>query len=58
MEYENIFWKIYNAQNENELHKFVTTNELLTNQENWYPYGGKDKEDRSNFNIFTPWSLD
>ncbi len=52
MKHEELFWKIFSAQNEDELHEFVISNELLTNPDNWYPYGGDNKEDRSNFSTF------
>lgn len=49
---EELFWDIFNSKDENELHKLVTTNSLLNNDNNWFPYGGKDKTDRSNFGTF------
>jgi len=49
---EKLFWKIFNAQDENELHKTVTESKILSDKDNWYPYGGKDKNDRGNFGTF------
>ncbi|GKU82925.1 hypothetical protein [Niallia sp. NCCP-28] len=36
---ENLFWMIYKCETEEELHKLVQTEPLLTNSENWVPYG-------------------
>lgn len=49
---ENLFWQVFNCNGENDLHKIVTGNEYFKNSDNWYPYGGKSKDDRSNFSIF------
>lgn len=51
-EMEDLFWEIFNCKNEEELHKLVTTNQLLKNDANWFPYGGKDENDKSNFGTF------
>lgn len=33
-----LFWMIYKCETEEELHKLVQTEPLLTNSENWAPY--------------------
>ena len=45
---EKLFWKIFGAQDENQLHDIVTKNTLLMDNSNWHPYGG----DNSNFSLF------
>ena len=49
---KELFWAIYNADGENELHKIVTTHPLFKDEKNWFPYGGRDENDRSNFGTF------
>lgn len=49
---EQLFWAIFNARDENDLHRIVTTNHMLSNENNWFPYGGLGKSDRSNFATF------
>lgn len=49
---EQLFWEVLNAENEDELHKLVTTNSILSDENNWFPYGGLEKSDRSNFGTF------
>lgn len=49
---QDLFWKIFKCENEEELHKLVTKNPLLSRDENWFPYGGRDRSDRSNFGTF------
>ncbi len=39
---EKLFWKIYNSKNEDELHKIVQTDDLLSEPHNWKPYGGNE----------------
>lgn len=49
---ERLFWAIFNARNGEELHQIVTTDPLLSNENNWFPYGGLNKNDRTNFGTF------
>jgi hypothetical protein len=49
---ERLLWTIFNANNEDELHQIVKTNPVLRNENNWFPYGGLKRNDRSNFGIF------
>ena len=49
---EKLFWEVFRCNGKDELHKIVTENDFLKNPNNWYPYGGKNKDDRSNFCIF------
>ncbi|MFQ5688349.1 MAG: hypothetical protein ACE5GV_17005 [Candidatus Scalindua sp.] len=49
---ENLFWNIFKASDETELHEVVLSDPLLRDNDNWYPYGGRDKEDKSNFDTF------
>ncbi len=51
-EMESLFWKIFNAETEEELHRLVMTNPLLCEENNWFPYGGLNKDDRTNFGTF------
>ncbi len=51
-EHKELFWKVFRCDGEVALHQLVTGDELLKNPNNWYPYGGKSKDDRSNFSIF------
>ena len=50
--FSNLFWEVFNCNGEKELHGLVASNELLKDQKNWYPYGGKSRNDRSNFGTF------
>ena len=50
--FKKLFWEIFNCNGEKELYKIVISNDLLKNPNNWYPYGGKSKNDRSNFATF------
>jgi hypothetical protein len=45
---EKLFWKIYNSDNEDALHKIVQNDRLLSNPLNWKPYGGNE----NNFGTF------
>jgi hypothetical protein len=45
---EKLFWKIYNSKNEDELHKIVQSDDLLSDPHNWKPYGGNE----NNFGTF------
>lgn len=49
---EDLFWQVFNCNGENDLHKIVTDDEYFKKSDNWYPYGGKKKDDRSNFSTF------
>lgn len=49
---ESLFWQIFNAENEDALHKIVTTDILLKNENNWVPYGSRNREDTGNFGTF------
>ena len=44
---KDLFWKIYNSENENELHKIVQSDPLLSDPLNWKPYGTEN-----NFSTF------
>ena len=50
-EMEQLFWGVFKCGGEDELHELVSTNERFIKPENWYPYGGRDAKDRSNFSI-------
>ena len=50
-EMEQLFWGVFKCGGEDELHELVSTNERFIQPENWYPYGGRDAKDRSNFSI-------
>ncbi len=52
MDTKKLFWSIFSAKDEAALHNIVLRNELLSNNHNWFPYGGRDKNDRSNFGTF------
>jgi hypothetical protein len=49
---ERLFWTIFNTDNEEEVNQVITTNPLLKNEDNWFPYGGLSKNDRTNFGTF------
>ncbi len=49
---EKLFWQIFHCNGEGDLHELIIENECLRNPNNWYPYGGRDKDDRSNFSTF------
>ena len=49
---EKLFWKIFNAVNESALREIVQNDPLLSNDNNWFPYGGSDIEDKGNFSTF------
>lgn len=48
----DLFLKVFNANGENDLHKLIAKNQYFKDSNNWYPYGGKTKDDRSNFGTF------
>ena len=52
MNAEKLFWTIFRAQNEDALHEIIKNDALLNDNKNWFPYGGRDEQDRSNFGIF------
>src|SRR5215210_2966278 len=49
---EQLFWSLFNAENEDELHQIVKANHILRDENNWFPYGGLNKDDRTNFGTF------
>ena len=51
-QYQQLFWEVFNCNGEDKLHQLVTKNQYLNNPSNWYPYGGKTRDDRSNFGTF------
>lgn len=51
-EIEKLFWQIFNSKNETELHEIIQNNPLLKDDNNWFPYGGENKEDKGNFGTF------
>lgn len=44
---ESLFWEIYSSENDDELHKIVQNDPLLSNHSNWKPYGTEN-----NFSTF------
>lgn len=52
MEMEKLFWALFEAEDENELNNIVQKNALLNDSANWFPYGGRDQNDKSNFGTF------
>src|SRR3989338_3488566 len=51
-EFEKLFWAIFKAEDENQLHHIVNANLLLRDEQNWHPYGGRNKNERVNFGTF------
>ncbi|RKZ30730.1 hypothetical protein DRQ36_04495 [bacterium] len=51
-EMEKLFWQLFNAESEEEVHKIVKRNPLLKDNGNWFPYGGRDINDKTNFKTF------
>jgi len=49
---KKLFWDIFNANDEDELHDIVKAEAVFSDEKNWYPYGGKGRDDRSNFSTF------
>ena len=49
---KELFWKLFNANGEHEVHKIVSEEPLLNNNDNWFPYGGINDEDRNNLGTF------
>lgn len=52
MDMGKLFWTIFKANNENELNEILQKNALLNDGTNWFPYGGRDQNDRGNFGTF------
>jgi hypothetical protein len=52
METKKIFNQVFACNGENDLHELITENQYFKDLNNWYPYGGKTKDDRSNFSTF------
>ncbi len=52
LEMKKLFWQVFNRNGENDLHKIVARDKYFKNSDNWYPYGGRNKDDRSNFGTF------
>jgi hypothetical protein len=52
MDMEKLFWSMFSAQDENGLDDIVRKNPFLNDVNNWFPYGGKDHNDRGNFGSF------
>ncbi|MCY4043273.1 MAG: ATP-binding protein, partial [Candidatus Dadabacteria bacterium] len=50
--FKDLFQRLFRCNGEEELHQIVTSEQLLKTPENWYPYGGRNKDDRSNFGTF------
>ncbi len=48
MNYEQLFWSLYNSHTENEIKAILDTNSLLVNPDNWKPYG----QNKGNFGTF------
>ncbi|MGI9558844.1 MAG: hypothetical protein ACR2NQ_04170 [Thermodesulfobacteriota bacterium] len=51
-QYKDLFRKIFDAEGEDEVHEVIQKSSFLQDSDNWYPYGGKSKDDRSNFGTF------
>ncbi len=51
--YEQLFWQVFQANGWKEIDEIVKNNHLFKNSSNWYPYGGKDKNDTSNHATFS-----
>ncbi|MCD4695207.1 MAG: hypothetical protein K8S16_03115 [Bacteroidales bacterium] len=49
---ERLFWNIFNTKDEDELREVVQNDPLLSNDNNWFPYGGSDPDDTGNFSTF------
>jgi len=49
---ETLFWDLFNCKSEIEVQKLIQTNKYLNNNDNWIPYGGKDRNNKSNFAEF------
>ena len=49
---EQLFWQLFNAADEHKVHEIVTTHPLLKDEKNWFPYGGLNENDRTNFGTF------
>ena len=49
---EKLFQQVLGCNSENDLHELIIEDEYFKNPINWYPYGGKNKDDRSNFGTF------
>jgi hypothetical protein len=39
-EQKKLFWQIFNANNEDELHNIICNNPIFLDENNWFPYGG------------------
>lgn len=52
MNTEKLFWSIFNSKDEDALHELIVKDKILSDNNNWFPYGGRDKNDRSNFGTF------
>ncbi len=52
VEMKELFWQVFECSGECNLHKLITSNGYFKDSNNWYPYGGKNKNDRSNFGTF------
>ena len=46
---ESLFWDIFNSENEQELNDLIINDDLLSDNNNWIPYG---KDGRNNFGTF------
>ena len=51
-EQEKLFWQIFDANNEDELHSIIRTHPIFLDENNWFPYGGTDRNDLGNFGTF------
>ena len=52
MDEKKLFWQIFRAKDEDELHEIINNNEFLFDNNNWFPYGGETVNDRGNFGTF------
>lgn len=50
--YEELFFKLFHASGGEEICDIVNSYAVFQNRDNWYPYGGKDKNDTSNHSTF------
>ena len=51
-EMQELFDQMFACNGEENLHKLIIKNKYFSDNRNWYPYGGKKKDDRTNFATF------
>ena len=45
---EQLFWQLFNSNGELDVDNIINNNEMLSNPDNWHPYGGN----KGNFGTF------